>query len=72
MSVTIDLLKFHVRDVYGRRLFYPVNQAAMDLVAFTGKKTLHQKDIESLRKLKFQIEFVLELEAPGPKVSLDD
>lgn len=63
-------LKFYVKDVYGRPLFYPANEAATVLtVILSKKKTLSEYEIKSLKKIKgMNIEF----QNPLEKEFIDD
>lgn len=46
-------LKFNAKEVYGRPLYYPVNENAIILtVMLAKKKTLSEPEFEALKKLK--------------------
>lgn len=58
--------KFHPRDVYGRRLFYPVNNLAGAICAFVEAKTLNQRQFDALEGLGFQVSLEYEVKNAIP------
>ena len=44
-----------IRDVYGQKLIYPVNEAAHNFCKLTNKKTLSGKDLKIIMSLGFEI-----------------
>lgn len=44
------------RDVYGRELMYPINEAAKDLARLMNVKSFTRKQMEQAVKLGFEIE----------------
>lgn len=51
-------MKLKVKSVYGRQLFYPMNEEADGVVGLCGKRTLTLSDLELLKWLGFMIELV--------------
>ena len=49
------MLKFIIKKVYGRYLFYPVNAQAKAICTIAGQKTLTTKDVQLLDK-SFDVE----------------
>lgn len=51
-------LEVQVREVYGRELIYPVNEAAKLAVQLTGRKTFFEVDLNRLQALGHEVEFI--------------
>ena len=47
-----------IKNVYGCERIYPVNQKAIMLTSLTRKKTLDRDEIETIKKLGYQVEVV--------------
>lgn len=45
----MTMLKFESRNVYGKRLLYPMNDAARAIVDLTGRKCLKVSEVAHLR-----------------------
>lgn len=52
------VLKFLIKEHFGRQDIYPMCELSKNLVKLTGRKTFNVKDIEWLRLAGFIIEFV--------------
>jgi ssDNA-specific exonuclease RecJ len=50
-------IKCYKKNVYGNDLIYPVD-FKKELEDLTGKRTLNNRDLDCLKKLGFEIEFV--------------
>lgn len=48
-------LNFHPKDVYGRRLYYPLDTLARGFCQFLGAKTLNQTQLDALKGLGYEI-----------------
>lgn len=55
MSINV---KVKIKNVYGVERIYPVNGTAIFLTSLTRKKTLDKDEIETIKKLGYQIEVV--------------
>lgn len=55
MSINV---KVKIKNVYGVERIYPVNGTAIFLTSLTRKKTLDRDEIETIKKLGYQIEVV--------------
>lgn len=60
MSVLNERITVRVREVYGRRLIYPVCERAKIFAELTGQKTLTDKAVEKIKKLGFGLTIVPE------------
>lgn len=48
-------LKYKVKTVYGKELYYPDNTAAKAICAVAGQKTLSRRDLERLGCAGFRV-----------------
>lgn len=46
------------RPSYGKDRVYPVGDAAETFAKFTGRKTFSEEDLDTIRKLGFEIEYI--------------
>ena len=51
-------VKIKIKNVYGVERIYPVNGTAIFLTSLTRKKTLDRDEIETIKKLGYQVEVV--------------
>lgn len=59
----IMILEFTKRDVYGRKLYYPVNELAIGVVAITRGKSLTLEELKILIKHGYQVKLKYEDES---------
>ncbi len=59
-------MKFAWRDVYGRRLFYPLDDAARAVSTLVGRSSLSARQLHALRALGAALGFTVTLE-PFPE-----
>ena len=51
-------LQLQSKDVYGRELIYPICKTALLLAELSGKKTIHKKHLDIIKRLGYEIEWV--------------
>lgn len=51
----MDSITVSIKNVYGNELIYPVCDKAKLFASLTGKKTLGQNDIDTIKALGFEI-----------------
>lgn len=51
-------IQVQLRNVYGRELIYPINDAAKLAVGLTGRKTFTEADLQLLSALGLKVEWV--------------
>jgi len=51
-------VQISIKSVYGHTLYYPVNEAALIFARLAGKKTFRKADLNDIKQLGFEIEFV--------------
>lgn len=59
-------LVFSEKEVFGRIIFYPENEAAKVIVGVTNKKTLDKDQLNSLRAV-FEVELFYKFQYPELK-----
>lgn len=63
-------LQFKIKTVYGKILYYPMNEAAKAIVGISGQKTLVEYQLDGLFRAGFEVELESEhseLELRGGK-----
>ena len=51
-------VQISIKSVYGNTLYYPANDVALIFARFAGKKTFRKRDLNDMKQLGFEIEFV--------------
>ena len=59
MPRQVQMIRVDVRDVFGRRLIYPVCDDAKTFAALAGTKTLTPEVLDLIKALGFEIEVVV-------------
>jgi hypothetical protein len=54
----VGTVKLTIREVYGKRLIYPMNETAETFVKLVGRKTLGDEHVYLIESLGFNIELV--------------
>jgi hypothetical protein len=54
----MQVVQITIKNVYGSTLYYPANEAAEIFARIAGKKTFKKADLNDMKQLGFQIEFV--------------
>ena len=54
----METLKLMVKSVYGNEMIYPACEKSKLLTALSRKKTLDNRDLELIKSLGYQIEWV--------------
>ena len=54
----MQVIQISIKQVYGSSLYYPANEAAQIFARIAGKKTFKKADLNDMKQLGFQIEYV--------------
>lgn len=49
------ILEFKVKSVYGKVLYYPLNEAANAIVSISGQRTLVPYQLDALERAGFEV-----------------
>ena len=60
-------LQLRVKSTYGRDLFYPINETALQFCKLLGRKTLVTNDLSPIKALGYEIELL----APSLEATLE-
>lgn len=59
-NATPYLLQLEYKSVFGRRLFYGLNNNAKELIKFSGGASIDIENVKMLKRLGFSVEVVTE------------
>ena len=51
-----DIFLIKIRNVYGNRMIYPVNELALSISKLMGKKTFNKGEIDIIKDIGFEVQ----------------
>ena len=51
-----DIFLIKIRNVYGNRMIYPVNELALSISKLMGKKTFNKGEIDIIKNIGFEVQ----------------